>query len=129
MVKKALHHLPNKRFDDVDVRVQFVDEYGTAYIDSYDQQLFHPNKVDEYGNTVLHVAVQNGNTRMAKLLIQKGANPNHQNRQGQTPGHFAMAYQFYDLGSWLFEPNGGGANDMLLNIFDLSPYDGLTMDG
>lgn len=128
-MRRALQHLPNKRFDGADIRVQHVDDYGTAYTNSYDQQLFHPNQVDDYGNTVLHVAAQNGFIRIAKLLIQKGANPNHQNRQGQTPGHFAMAYQFYDLGSWLFEPNGGGANDMLLNIYDLSPYDGLAIEG
>ena len=52
--------------------------------------------------------------------------PNHQNKQGQTPGHFAVSYQFYDFASWLFDEDGGGGDDLLVNIFGLGPYDGLS---
>jgi ankyrin repeat protein len=38
-------------------------------------------QVDEFGNTLLHVACQNGNEKISRLLIGKGANPNHQNKQ------------------------------------------------
>jgi len=48
-----------------------------------------------------------------------------QNKQGQTPGHFAIAYKFYDLATWLFE-NGG--DDMLPNKAGLTAYDGLGGD-
>ena len=51
---------------------------------------------------------------------------NHQNFQGQTAGHFALAYTFYDFSSWLFDPDGGGADDTLENISGLGPYDGLA---
>merc|ERR1712224_243617 len=79
-----------------------------AYVDAYERETFNLNKVNEHGNTMLHVAAQNGNVKIAKLLVEKGANPNHQNKGGQTAGHFANAYQFYDFLSWLFDPNGGG---------------------
>ena len=37
------------------------------------------------------------NLEVARLLLEKGSNPNHQNREGQTAGHFALAYQFYEF--------------------------------
>ncbi|CAM9542820.1 unnamed protein product, partial [Phaeothamnion confervicola] len=61
--------------------------------------------------------------------MEKGANPNHQNKQGQTAGHDATAYQFFDFAEWLFDPAGGGANDTVLNHFGLGPYDGLNAEG
>jgi len=127
-LKEALSYLPDEYFDEVNTKVQFVSEVGTAYTDQYERQILKINKPDEYGNTLLHLAAQNGSTRIAKILIQKGANPNHQNKQGQTPGHFAIAYQFYDLASWLFDAEGGKGNDMLTNLYGLGPYDGLNDD-
>ena len=51
-----------------------------------------------------------------------------QNKQGNTALHFAMSYQFYDpLGSWLTDPEqGAGADDSLMNKFELGVYDGLA---
>lgn len=130
-LQEAIDILPTKPFDERDVRVQFAEDVGTAYIQSYDKQVYHLNKCDGHGNTLLHVAAQNGATKMAKMLIAKGANPNHQNKEGQTPGHFAIAYQFFDFASWLFDDssNGGNANDGLTNMYGLGVYDGLGREG
>lgn len=125
-IKDKLRDIPDQDFDQTDIRVQFVEGLGTAYVKSIDDQPFHINKCDEHGNTLMHVAAQNGNMKIAMFLIRKGANSNHQNKQGQTPGHFAVAYQFYDFASWLFDPDGGKGNDLLTNIYGLGPYDGLT---
>lgn len=103
-----------------------MEDMGTIYEKVLTDKLFHINKSDEHGNTLMHIAAQNGNLRIAKLLIQKGGNPNHQNKQGQTPGHFAVAYQFYDFASWLFAENGGDGDDLILNMYGLGPYDGLS---
>ena len=103
--------------------------YGTAYSEAYEHENFNLNKTDEHGNILLHIAAQNGNIRIGKLLLQKGSNPNHQNKVGQTPGHFAVAYHFYDFASWLFDvEDGAGANDELFNTHGLGPYDGLTQE-
>ena len=66
--------------------------------------------------------------KIAKILINKGANPNHQNKTGQTAGHYANAYQFYDYMSWLFDPEGGNADDTLENMYGLGVYDGLSVE-
>lgn len=124
-IREALDHMTDAPFHSKNIRIQFVEEVGTAYTHTYDQEPFNLNRVDEHGNTLMHTAAQTGNIRIAKLLLRKGANPNHQNKQGQTPGHFAVAYHFFDFASWLFDEKGGGANDLLTNMYDLGPYDGL----
>ena len=52
---------------------------------------------DELGNTLLSIAVQNGNKRIAKLCLRRGANVNLPNNTGQTVLHYAYAYGFEDL--------------------------------
>lgn len=126
MLKDAVDYLPNKAFDKSLVQSQYVPDHGTAYLLGYERLPFHINKTDDHGNTMLSMACQNGNMKICKYLVSKGANPNHQNFQGQTPAHFAIAFKFFDLSQWLFE-NGG--DDTLENKFGLSPYDGLTTDG
>ena len=56
---------------------------------------------DNSGNTLLLVAAQHGRRRICRLLVAKGANPDHQNAQGHTALHFAMSFRFYELGGWL----------------------------
>jgi hypothetical protein len=124
-VREALENMPDAPFQTKHIRIQFIEEIGTAYTDQYDREPFNLNRVDEHGNTLMHIAAQTGNIRIGKLLTRKGANANHQNKQGQTPGHFACAYQFFDFASWLFDEKGAGADDLLQNIFGLGPYDGL----
>ena len=128
-LKEALDPLPNKTFDPALVSVPYADDVGTAYIDAYEREAFNLNKTDDHGNSLLLISAQNGSDKIAKLLIQKGANPNHQNKLGQTAGHFANAYEFYDYLGWLFDPNGGGADDQLKNKEGLGVYDGITGDG
>ena len=64
------------------VKAPYVEDFGTAYLDAYEREHFNLNKMDDFGNTLLLIAAQNGNEKIAKLLVEKGANPNHQNRQG-----------------------------------------------
>ena len=101
----------------------YVLDNGTVYSDGYERLPFHINKCDEHGNTMLGLASQNGNQKISKYLIAKGANPNHQNYHGQTPAHFAIAYKCFDLSQYSFE-NGG--DDTLENTYGLTPYDGLS---
>jgi len=126
LLKEALDYIPNKPFDKTLVQVSYVPDFGTVYVEGYEKLPFHINKMDEYGNTMLCLACQNGNLKIAKYLITKGANPNHQNKQGQTAPHFAIAYKFYDLSQWMFE---NGADDTLHNKFGLTAYDGLSPEG
>lgn len=85
---------------------------------------FDINMEDEKGNTLLLLACQNVNMKMVEFLVAKRANVNHKNAQGNTPLHFAMAYDSEGtLGEYLI---GHGADDTIENVFGLTPYDGLT---
>lgn len=54
-----------------------------------------------------------------------------QNKAGQTAGHYAVSYQFFDFSEWLFlqDGTGGGADDTIENTYGLGPYDGLQPEG
>ena len=77
---------------------------------------------DEQGNTLLHIASQNGNKRMSKLCLRRGASLNIQNCKGQTPLHFAFGYGYVDLGNYLVSK---GADDSIKNNDRLVCYEGL----
>ncbi|GMF10557.1 unnamed protein product [Phytophthora lilii] len=81
---------------------------------------------DDKGNTLLLLACQNVNQRMVELLVTRRANVNHRNAQGNTPLHFAMAYDGEGvLGEYLI---AHGADDTIENNSGLTPYDGLTAE-
>lgn len=122
---EALSALADVKFEPGIVKTPFVPGFGTEYIDELNTPGFHVNKTDTNGNTLLSVACQNGRMKVAQLLVRKGANPNHQNAQGNTPLHYAMEYKFFELAAWLVEPDKGGASDEIYNAAGLGPYDGL----
>ncbi|POM57554.1 Hypothetical protein PHPALM_37914 [Phytophthora palmivora] len=81
---------------------------------------------DDKGNTLLLLACQNVNQKMVELLVTRRANVNHRNAQGNTPLHFAMAYDGEGvLGEYLI---AHGADDTIENNGGLTPYDGLTAE-
>jgi Ankyrin repeats (many copies) len=47
---------------------------------------------DEHGNTLLIIACQNGNKRVTKALLRRGANINARNLRGNTPLHFCFHF-------------------------------------
>lgn len=127
LIKEALDYLPNKKFDKSLVQSNFIEDHGTVYVDGYEKLAFHINKTDDqFGNTMLMLACQNGNMKIVKYLVAKGANPCAQNKAGQTPAHFAISFKFYEVSQWLFE---NGADDTLVNKYGLTAYDGLLPEG
>jgi len=86
----------------------------------------NPNTKDEHGNTVLHVAAQNGNKRLIKVALRWGANINEQNKQGQTALHYLFAYKYENLAAYLISK---GADDTIQNEFGYTCYDGLRPSG
>jgi len=79
---------------------------------------------DGEGNSLLLLACQQVNKRIVEMLLIRGANVNHQNSQGNTALHFALAFDTAGmLGEYLIEQ---GADDSIENLQGLSPYDGVS---
>ena len=64
------------------------------------------------GDTALHIAAQNGNEEMAKLLIRSGSNINESNKGSQTPIHKA-AFEGRDKIVNLLIQNGANVNTVI----------------
>jgi len=83
---------------------------------------FDPNGRDSYGNTLFHIAAQNGNKKIAKLAIKYGGDMDAQNMRGNTALHFFFAYNYGDTGEYFISK---GANPTLKNIYQLTCRQGL----
>lgn len=64
---------------------------------------FDPHYQDGFGNTLFHVACQNGNKRIAKLAIKYGGDMDAQNSKGNTGLHFLFAYGYADIAEYFAE--------------------------
>mmetsp|Transcript_36758 Transcript_36758/g.58853 ORF Transcript_36758/g.58853 Transcript_36758/m.58853 type:complete len:394 (+) Transcript_36758:116-1297(+) len=73
---------------------------------------FAVNFKDTHGNTIFHVACQNGRKRIAKLAVKYGANIDAQNAKGNTGLHFLYAYGYPDIADYFI---GKGAREDIRN--------------
>ena len=78
---------------------------------------------DFYGNTLLTIASQNGNKRVAKSVLRRGANINSRNLKGNTPLHYCCHYGYEDsLGQYLISK---GADNQARNNLGKLPHEGI----
>lgn len=78
---------------------------------------------DGHGNTILIIACQNGNKRVAKLVLRRGANINGRNHKGNSPLHYCFHYGYGDsLGQYLISK---GADASIRNNAGRLCWDGI----
>jgi ankyrin repeat protein len=92
--------------------VEFILDLNIIDIDSKDQ----------YGNSLLHLACQQGNKRLVKFLLRRGADIKTQNAAGNSVLHHCHAYSHTDLAEYLLSK---GADDSLVNVEGCTCYEGL----
>jgi hypothetical protein len=85
---------------------------GDDSVPAEERAPFPVDGVDECGNSLLHVAVQNGHDDYVQVLLDRGINVDLQNCTGQTAMHFAKGYGHKRI---FFMLRRAGANDMLRN--------------
>ena len=78
---------------------------------------------DEFGNTLFIIACQQGNKKMCKFLLRRGAHINAQNHAGNTGLHYLYEYGHTDLADYLLQK---GADDSFLNAEGLTCYEGVS---
>ncbi len=54
--------------------------------------VFDPNKQDDFGNTPLHLAARGGHNKCVAVLLNHGANPTLNNKEGKTPRDLAPGH-------------------------------------
>ncbi|CAE7705129.1 HOS4 [Symbiodinium microadriaticum] len=81
---------------------------------------------DQFGNTLLILAAQQGSRRMCKYLLRRGANINIQSLAGHTALRYCYAYSHFELADYL---KSRGADDSILNGEGLTCYEGLSTGG
>ena len=52
---------------------------------------------NKYGNTLVHIAVQNNHKRILKTLLRSGAKVDIKNGKGMLPIDYASKYKYYHL--------------------------------
>lgn len=83
---------------------------------------FVPNFADSYGNTVFHIACQNGKRRIAKLAVKFGCDLNAQNMKGHTGLHFLYAYGYPDIAEYFVKK---GADEFIKNGMGKTAREGI----
>eukprot|EP00440_Ansanella_granifera_P043344 gb/GFBE01046985.1/.p1 GENE.gb/GFBE01046985.1/~~gb/GFBE01046985.1/.p1 ORF type:complete len:320 (+),score=39.59 gb/GFBE01046985.1/:1-960(+) len=83
---------------------------------------FNPDYADSFGNTLFHVACQNGNKRIAKLAIKYGGDMDAQNVKGHTGLHFLFSYGYPDIAEYFISK---GADDQVVNEVGKTPREGI----
>jgi hypothetical protein len=102
------------RHADYEVLEQMLDDCGVD-IDS----------ADEYGNTLLIISGQQGNKKLCKFLLRRGAYINAQNHAGNTILHYLHEYAHVGLADYMIRK---GADDTYLNAEGLTCYEGLNIN-
>ena len=78
------------------------------------------NSCDNHGNTLLHVACQNGNKKLSKMLLRRHADINATNKNGNTSLHFCFMYAYYGMAEYIMSK---GADDTIRNKSNQTAYD------
>ena len=100
----------------------------TSNVAALEEALEHNISIDsfdEFGNTLLILASQQGDKRISKRLLRGGADINAQNLSGNTAMHYAYAYGNDALGDYLVQKGG---DDGIVNADGLTCYEGLSSE-
>lgn len=94
-----------------------------AIVDDFESKVSLDQEEEGTGNTLLIVACQNGNKRICKILLRRGASINKRTKSGNSCLHFCFAFGFRELGEYLIEK---GADESMRNVDGLTCYEGLS---
>ena len=94
------------------------------YLDSSPENHIFIHGVDNEGNTALQYAARKKYPAIVELLLERGADPNHQDKEGRTPLMEAALWCRYEIVEHLLE---NGANKDLIDNDSLKAIDLATL--
>lgn len=100
-------------------------EHGDAMIvEDFLKAGMNPNTSNDYGDTVLHIAVNHNHEKVVELLLEAGADPNKQDSYGNTPLLLVCTKNGNsDIARMLIQ---AGAKGDIKNMFGVSPKDAVN---
>ena len=101
----------------------FIKEGEETLFDRYFNNIYriiNINSKDNDGNTFLILSVKQGLNYISKLLLERGANPNIQNNEGNSALHFALSGKNFIIADLLKK---FGAKEDCYNKLGYTPWD------
>ena len=109
--EEAASWIRNGRIQDLASFLQDTSNYGHFDINAQEENT---------GNTLLHIACQNGSKNIVKTCLRNGANMNCVNAKGRTPLHHCIMYGFHTLAEYFVSK---GANDTITDMEGYKCYE------
>ena len=78
----------------------------------------NPKGASKFGWAVIHVAAENGNVTLAKMLLNRGVETDTRTRYGETPLHIALQKGHVSVAEYFLE---SGADPVAQNCKGVSP--------
>ena len=127
IIEKSNFMKQKKSRDDEDMEILLAVKHSNydkvkEIIDDGNTQL-EVDTYDEFGNTLFIIACQQGNKKMCKFLLRRGAYINAQNHAGNTGLHYLYEYGHVGLAEYLVQK---GADDTYLNADGLTCFEGVS---
>ena len=91
----------------------------------YDCNATLPLGVDKSGNRLLHIAATNSSASLTSKILEAGGDIDAPNVLGNTALHLALYYKKIQVSDLLLK---AGANETVLNLEGLTPWEGLRRD-
>ena len=87
--------------------------------ENFIKEMIHIESKDEFGNTLLNLAVQCNATKIAIFLVDEGAEVNSLNNKLNSPLHYALCHNNYKIANLLINKK---ANEDQTNERGLTPW-------
>ena len=94
-IREILEPLPDRRFDSSIVRVPYVPDYGTAYVEAYEQVLWALNRRDRGGFVSLQTKQENFDTTVPGSILRTYST--YSRRLQHRYSYLCGLYELYDL--------------------------------
>jgi hypothetical protein len=90
-----------------------------SFKNTFDKYKIDPDSKDQFGDSLLILAVKSNCFQIANYLINAGASVNLTNKNSNSPLHFALTFRNFEIADMLIK---SGADENIQNKFGITPW-------